>query len=79
MVTEVVDASAHWALQSPVACRLDWLKLALAAAAKKKAQPADIVDLLGEIKKSVKLVANPRPNILLRQPTDFMMAVALLA
>lgn len=79
VVKEVVDASAHWALQSPVACRLDWLQQALSAAAKKKAHPADIVDLLAEIKKSVKLVANTRPNILLRQPTDLMMAVALLA
>jgi 2-C-methyl-D-erythritol 4-phosphate cytidylyltransferase len=79
VVKDVVDASAHWALQSPVACRLDWLQQALAAAAKKKQQPEDLVELLGQIKKPVKLVANPRPNILLRQPTDFMMAVALLA
>ncbi len=77
VVKEVVDASAHWALQSPVACRLDWLQQALASAAKKKKQHDDLVSLLGEIKKPVKLIPNPRPNIQLRQPTDFMMAVAL--
>lgn len=79
IVKEVVDASALWSLQTPVACRIDWLKLALDTAAKKKKHPADIVEMLALIKKSVKLVANPRPNIQLRQPTDLMMAVALLA
>jgi 2-C-methyl-D-erythritol 4-phosphate cytidylyltransferase len=79
VVKEVVDASALWQLQSPVACRRDWLKLALETAAKKKKHPADIVEALSLIKKSVTLVANPRPNLHLRQPTDLMMAVALLA
>jgi 2-C-methyl-D-erythritol 4-phosphate cytidylyltransferase len=79
IVKDVVDASALWSLQTPVACRIDWLKLALEAAAKKKKHPADIVEALGLIKKSVKLVTNPRPNIQLRQPTDLMMAVALLS
>jgi 2-C-methyl-D-erythritol 4-phosphate cytidylyltransferase len=78
VISEVVDASSHWTLQSPVACRLDWMREALTAAAKKKKTPEDIVELLGHIKKPVKLVANPRPNILLRQPTDLMMAVALM-
>jgi 2-C-methyl-D-erythritol 4-phosphate cytidylyltransferase len=79
VVKEAVDASALWTLQSPSACRLDWLQEAFAVAAKKKIHPENVVELMGLIKKSVKLVANPRPNIQLRQPTDLMMAVALSA
>ncbi len=79
LIKEVVAADTFWHLQSPTACRLDWLKLALESAAKKKKHPADIVEALALIKKTVKLVANPRPNLHLRQPTDLMMAVALLA
>ena len=74
-----VDTAELWAVQSPSVCRLDWLQQALTAAAKKKKYPDDLVEAMTGLKKNVRLVANNRPNIQLHQPTDLMMAVALLS
>lgn len=79
VIKEALDAAALWRTQSPAACRLDWLQQALALAAKKQKHPADVVETLGLIKKPIRLVANGRPHIQLHQPTDLMMAVALLS
>lgn len=79
LINEALDATELWSLQSPAACRLDWLRQSLDAAAKKKKYPDDLVEAMTAIKKPVRLVANSRPSIQLRQPTDLMMALALLA
>ena len=79
VIKETVEADDLWAVQSPAACRLDWLQQALTAAAKKKKYPGDLVDAMTAIKKPVRLVTNGRPNIQLRQPSDLMMTVALLS
>jgi 2-C-methyl-D-erythritol 4-phosphate cytidylyltransferase len=78
IITEALDANELWSLQTPAACRLDWLQQSLGAAAKKKKYPEDLVEAMAALKKPVRLVANGRPNIQLRQPTDLMMALALL-
>ncbi|TAN36406.1 MAG: hypothetical protein EPN23_08535 [Verrucomicrobia bacterium] len=79
VIKEAVDAADWWAAHLPAACRLDWLQQALTLAGKKQKYPADLVEAMNLIKKPVRLVANSRPNIQLRQPSDLMMAVALLS
>ena len=79
VIKESVDAEALWKTQLPAVCRLDWLRQALALAGKKQKHPADVIETMSLINKPVRLVANGRPNIQLHQPTDLMMAVALLS
>jgi 2-C-methyl-D-erythritol 4-phosphate cytidylyltransferase len=79
VIKDSVDAEALWAAHSPAACRLDWLHQALTLAGKKQKHPVDVIETMSLIKKPVRLVANSRPNIQLRQPADLMMAVALLS
>ena len=79
VIKEALDAETLWRAHSPSACRLDWLHQTLTLAGKKQKHPADVIEAMSLIKKPVRLVANSRPNIQLRQPTDLMMAVALLS
>jgi 2-C-methyl-D-erythritol 4-phosphate cytidylyltransferase len=79
VIKETVDAESLWRAYAPMACRLDWLRLALTQANKKQKHPADVIEAMSLIKKPVRLVTNGRPNIQLQQPADLMMAVALLS
>jgi 2-C-methyl-D-erythritol 4-phosphate cytidylyltransferase len=77
-VTKTVDRSKLWAVQTPQTFRLDLLRKALAAVARKRITVTDeaaAVELLGE---EVRLVPVAQPNIKVTTPDDLALATILL-
>ena len=78
LVTQTVDRSKLWAVQTPQTFRTDWLKKAYAQTWKKKQEVTDdasAVEMMGE---AVHLVPSARSNIKITTPEDLFLAAMIL-
>ena len=77
-IAESVDRANLWAMETPQAARLDWLRAALEAVVASGGHVTDEVSALQSAGHPVRLVRSTAPNLKITWPEDIAMAERLL-
>lgn len=78
VISETIDRTKLWLVQTPQAFKIDLLRKAFALIEKKKIKVTDEASAVELVAKGVRLVASSSSNIKITSPDDLILAAALM-